>query len=156
MKPVFLQLILVSTLLYFTSPQAKFPPSKCHSLTRHTAHFSQICFTVKWFVCLFELGLYYFKIVFILRTYARHTHKLYFSIILCLDFKIPLCLDFSILLCLDFSTLFLLDFKILLYLDFTNLLCLDFKTPLCLDFKILFCSEFSILFCLDLQSMRNF
>ena len=133
MKPVFLQLILVSTLLYFTSPQAKFPPSKCHSLTRHTAHFSQICFTVKWFVCLFELGLYYFKIVFILRTYARHTHKLYFSIILCLDFKIPLCLDSSIPLCLDF--------KILLYLDSKILPCLDSKILPCLDFNILLCFD---------------
>ena len=42
------------------------------------------------FVCLFELGLFYFKVVFILRTYAPYTHKLYFSFVLCLDFKILL------------------------------------------------------------------
>ena len=96
----------------------------CHSFrhTGHTVRFSQICFTIKYFVCLFELGLYYFKAVFKLRTYTPHIHKLYFSILLCLDLNILLCLDFSILLCLDFS--------ILLCLDFSILLCLDFKKSL--------------------------
>ena len=107
----------------------------CHSFrhTGHTVRFSQICFTIKYFVCLFELGLYYFKAVFKLRTYTPHIHKLYFSILLCLDLNILLCLDFSILLCLDFSILLCLDFSILLCLDFSILLCLDFKMLLCLD-----------------------
>ena len=97
------------------------------SRVSHPAHcmFFQNLFHSQIICFLFELGLYYFKVVFILRTYSPHhrelklvlydhIHKLHFSIILCLHVKIPLSLDLSILLCLDF--------KILLYLDSKNLL----------------------------------
>ena len=82
------------------------------------------------FVCLFELGLYYFNAQDLC---AAHTNKLHFSIILCLDFKIPLSLDLSIPLSLDFKILLYLDSKILFYLDSKILPCLDFKILLCLD-----------------------
>ena len=42
-------------------PHAKFPLSCVTLGTKDTGLFSQICFTGKWYVCLFELGLYYSK-----------------------------------------------------------------------------------------------
>ena len=96
-------------------PQAKFPPPECHSLsvTPGTLYvFPKFVSQSNYlFVCLFELGLYYFKVVFILRTYEPHTHILHFSVIFCLDFKIPLSLDFSIPLCLDLKNLLYLNSK---------------------------------------------
>ena len=118
------------TLRYFTSNLNFLPQNvslSCGVSHQHTVRFSQICFTVKQFVCLFvclnqgytisKQSLYSGPI--------NHTHILHFSVIFCLDFKIPLSLDFSIPLCLEF--------KILLYLDSKILSCLDFKILLCLD-----------------------
>ena len=98
---------------------------ECH--TRHTVHFSQICFTIKQFVCLFELGLYYFKVVFILRTYAPHTQII---------FQHPYMLGFQNPSFLGFQHPSLLGFQNPSILGFINPYLLGFKNPSLLGWNL--------------------
>ena len=98
---------------------------ECH--TRHTVRFSQICFTIKQFVCLFELGLYYFKVVFILRTYAPHTQII---------FQHPYMLGFQNPSFLGFQHPSLLGFQNPSILGFINPYLLGFKNPSLLGWNL--------------------
>ena len=101
-------------------PQAKFPPPECHSLsvTPGTLYvFPKFVSQSNYlFVCLFELGLYYFKVVFILRTYEPHTH-ITFQCHFLLGFQNPSFLGFQHPSLFGFKKPSLLEFQILLYLD---------------------------------------